>query len=163
MAYAAGQDVRWPLATLAILIGLIFVSVKRSDADQVNDQQAWYQRWSYSLWLGSNSPLLDLSRSSEWLSDLSLSGYAQTTSAMWANSAALTGFGRAAGEHHGANSLAVERNLLQLDANYLLSGNNSWFLRFWGVYEPPYPWEAQNIAGPDLVYDKSQSSFYNRY
>jgi hypothetical protein len=82
---------------------------------------------------------------------------------MWANSSSLTNFGRSSGEHHGANSLAVERNLLQLDANYVLNGNNSGFLRFWGVYEPPYPWQAQNIAGPDLQYDKSQSDFYNRY
>lgn len=163
MAYAAGQGVRWPVATLVILIGLIFVSVERSDADQVRDQRAWYQRWGDSLWLGSNSPLLDLSRSSGWLSGLSLSGYAQTTAAMWADSSALTGFGRAAGEHHGANSLAVQRNLLQLDANYFLNGDNAGFIRFWGVYEPPYPWEANNIAGPTLVYNKSQSDFYNRY
>src|SRR5262249_17104583 len=116
-----------------------------------------------TLWSGSSAPFVDVSRSWQWLRGLSLSGYAQTTSGMWVNSPALTEFGRSAGEHHGANSLAVERNLLQLDANYFLDGNNSGFLRFWGVYEPPYPWEAHNIAGPDLVYDKSQSDFYNRY
>jgi hypothetical protein len=116
-----------------------------------------------SLWSGSSAPFLDVSRSWPWLRGLSVTGYAQTTSGMWANSSSLTNFGRAAGEHHGANSLAVERNLLQLDANYLLDGNNSSFLRFWGVYEPPYPWEAHNIAGPTLIYDKSQSDFYNRY
>jgi hypothetical protein len=116
-----------------------------------------------NLWSGSNTPFVDVSRSWQWLRGLSLSGYAQTTSGMWVDSSSLTQFGRLSGEHHGANSLAVERNLLQLDANYFLDGNNSAFLRFWGVYEPPYPWEAHNIAGPDLVYDKSQSDFYNRY
>jgi hypothetical protein len=116
-----------------------------------------------NLWSGSSTPLVDVSQSWPWLRGLSLSGYGQTTSGMWVDSSSLTEFGRSSGEHHGANSLAVERNLLQLDANYLLDGNNSGFLRFWGVYEPPYPWEAHNIAGPDLIYDKSQSDFYNRY
>jgi len=116
-----------------------------------------------SLWLGANAPFLDVSQSWPWLRGLSLSGYGLTTSGIWANSSSLTNFGRAAGEHHGANSFAVERNLLQLDGNYLRDGENSWFLRFWGVYEPPYPWEAHNIAGPNLLYDKSQSDFYNRY
>lgn len=115
------------------------------------------------LWYGSSAPFVDLSQSWRWLRGFSLSGYAQTTSGIWANSSSLTDFGRSSGEHHGANSLAVERSLLQLDANYFLNGNNSWFLRFWGVYEPAYPWEAHNIAGSTLVYDKSQSDFYNRY
>jgi hypothetical protein len=82
---------------------------------------------------------------------------------MWADSAGLTKFGRSSGEHHGANSLAVQRNLLQLDVNYWLNGDNSGFLRFWGVYEPPYPWEAHDIQGPTPLFDKSQSDFYNRY
>jgi hypothetical protein len=115
------------------------------------------------IWLGGTTPFLDATRLPEWLKGLSISGFLQNTSGTWVNASGLTNFGRAAGEHHGANSLAVERNLLQLDVNYLSSGDNSGFLRFWGVYEPPYPWEAHNIAGPDLVYDKSQSSFYNRY
>jgi len=147
----------------AIVIGFMFVSVDRSGADEPGAEPAWYQRLDESFWLGSSSPFLDLSGSSEWLSGLSLSGYAQTTAAMWANSSALTRFGRAAGEHHGADSLAVQRNLLQLDANYSLNGDNAGFLRFWGVYEPPYQWEAHNIAGPTLVYSNSQSDFYNRY
>ena len=116
-----------------------------------------------SLWSGSNAPIVELSTSWRWLSGLSVTGYAQTTSGMWVDSSSLTQFGRSAGEHHGANSLSVERNLLQLDANYFLNGDNSGFVRFWGVYEPPYPWEAHNIAGPNLAYDKSQSDFYNRY
>jgi hypothetical protein len=113
--------------------------------------------------LGSSAPLVDVSRSGRWLRGLSVTGYGQTTSGIWANPSSLTEFGRSAGEHHSANSLAVERNLLQLDANYFLNGDNSSFLRFWGVYEPPYPWEVHNIAGPTLVYNESQSDFYNRY
>ncbi|MBV9182494.1 MAG: hypothetical protein JO356_14380 [Acidobacteria bacterium] len=148
-----------PIATLACILGITSASI----AQELNTNPPQHQRFGDSLWLGSNAPLVDVSRSWRWLRGLSLTGYLQTTSGMWANSSALTNFGRSAGEHHGANSLAVERNLLQLDFNYFLDGDNSWFLRFWGVYEPPYPWEAHNIAGPDLVYDKSQSDFYNRY
>jgi hypothetical protein len=122
-----------------------------------------YGHLASDIFAGSNEPFVDVSGSNEWLSGLSLSGFLQNTSGMWANSAALTNFGRQAGEHHGANSLAVERELMQLDANYLLNADNQFFLRFWLVYEPPYPWEAGNIAGPNLVYDESQSEIYNRY
>ena len=150
------------LTALAILT-CILVSAAMGAAEESDIERLEHYGLAESLWSGSNAPFVDVSQSSWWLRGLSISGYAQTTSGMWANSSSLTTFGRAAGEHHGANSLAVERNLLQLDANYFLNGDNSWFLRFWGVYEPPYPWEAHNIAGPSLVYDKSQSDFYNRY
>jgi len=145
-----------------LIIGFVLVRVRPNDAeDSVSAPSYW--KPAESLWLGSNVPFLDLRRSSGWSRGLSLSGFAQFTSGMWVNSSGLTEFGRAAGEHHGANSLAVERNLLQLDFNYFLDGNNAAFLRFWGVYESPYPWESGNISSPALVYDKSQSDFYNRY
>jgi hypothetical protein len=116
-----------------------------------------------AFFLGSNEPIFDVSHEDGWLSGLSVSGYLQNTSGMWANSTALTKFGREAGEHHGANSISVERELLQLDLNYRLNADNQFFLRFWDVYEPPYPWEAHNIAGPNFLYDHSQSEIYNRY
>jgi hypothetical protein len=116
-----------------------------------------------NLLAGSSEPFLDLSREDNLLSGLSVSGYFQNTTGMWVNSSALTRFGRDAGEHHGANSLSVERELLQLDANLELNANNHFFLRFWGVYEPPYPWESNNIAGPNLLFNQSQSEIYNRY
>ena len=122
-----------------------------------------YGSFAREIFTGGSEPLIDLSGSGTALSGLSLSGLLQNTSGMWANSATLTNFGRQAGEHHGANSLAVQRELMQLDTNYLLNADNQFFTRFWFVYEPPYPWEANNIAGPNLVYDKSQSEIYNRY
>jgi hypothetical protein len=165
MRGAMGQGgTNWcTLLLLATIAESVFVNALPSGVHGASAATPWYQGWVDSLWLGSNSPYLDISRSSGLLSGLSLSGYAQTTAGMWANSSALTNFGRAAGEHHGANSLAVERNLVQLDANYFLNGNNAGFVRFWGVYEPPYPWEAHNIEGPTLLYNLSQSDFYNRY
>lgn len=113
--------------------------------------------------LGASTPYLDESHNDGWLRGLSVSGFLQNTTGMWANAAALSRFGRATGEHHGKNALAVERELVQLDVNYVLNAGNQFFLRFWGVYEPPYPWEAGNIAGPALQFDHSQSRIYNRY
>jgi hypothetical protein len=145
------------------LLACFLTSATISPAGEPDVAPPQHHRLVESLWSGSNAPYVNVSQSPRWLRGLSVTGYAQTTSGIWVNSSSLTKFGRSSGEHHGANSLAVERNLLQLDTNYFLNGDNSWFLRFWGVYEPPYPWEAHNIAGPDLIYDKSQSDFYNRY
>lgn len=128
-----------------------------------DDASSGYGRFARNLLAGSNEPFIDVSGSGQWFNGFSLSGFLQNTSGMWDNSSALTNFGRQAGEHHGANSLAVERELMQLDANYLLNADNQFFVRFWLVYEPPYPWEAGNIAGQNLIYDKSQSEIYNRY
>src|SRR2546421_704717 len=114
----------WLGATIALLASLVGTTAAISASPS-------FQGFGSSLWSGSNSPFLDLSRSPGWLRGLSMSAFAQTTSGMWVNSSGLTNFGRSAGEHHGANSLAVERNLLQLDVNYLLNGDNSAFVRFW--------------------------------
>ncbi len=150
------------LSAMAVLV--FFLAAVNTSIANEHDTEPQQHHWLLDrLWSGSNAPLLEVSRSSRWLSGLSVTGYAENSSGIWVNSSSLTKFGRNAGEHHGANSLVVERNLLQLDANYSFDGNNSGFLRFWGVYEPPYPWEAHNIAGPDLIYDRSQSDFYNRY
>ena len=135
----------------------------RSYGQTSDDRGAGFRHFARGVFVGANEPFLDLSRSDDWFGGLSVSGFLQNTSGMWVNSSALTNFGRQAGEHHGANSLAVERELLQLDANYRLNANAQLFVRFWLVYEPPYPWEAHNIAGSNLIYDLSQSQIYNRY
>jgi hypothetical protein len=149
-----------PVLMIAAVLG---IPSSQSYGQMPDDASSACGRFARDIFTGSSEPLIDLRSSGAWLSGLSLSGFLQNTSGMWANSGALTHFGRAAGEHHGANSLSVERELLQLDSNYLLDANNQFFVRFWLVYEPPYPWEARNIAGPNLVYDKSQSEIYNRY
>jgi hypothetical protein len=153
------------LSTLVVVPAAAIFAILASfvDISSANAPSPSFGGFGRSLWSGSNSPFLDLSGSRGWLRGLSVSALAQVTLGMWANSSGLTNFGRPAGEHHGTNSLAVQRDLLQLDANYLLNGKNSAFLRFWSVYEPPYPWEAHNIQGRTLLYDKSQSDFYNRY
>jgi len=142
---------------LVLLLALVHLPARASD------QAIGTSGFASSLIFGSSVPLIDLGAEPDWLAGLSISGYLQNTSGMWANSSALTRFGRQAGEHHGANSLAVEREQIQLDFNYHLNTNNQFFVRFSGVYEPPYPWEAHNIEGTNLLYNQSQSEIYNRY
>jgi hypothetical protein len=148
------------LVAAALLCGL---EVRRGAAQEPPYGAGNSRQIFRNLLAGSSEPFLDLSCEDNLLSGLSVSGYFQNTTGMWVNSSALTRFGREAGEHHGANSLSVERELLQLDANLELNADNHFFLRFWGVYEPPYPWESHNIAGPNLLFNQSQSEIYNRY
>jgi len=85
---------------------------------------------THDVFLGSSEPIFDVSNEAGWLSGLSVSGFLQITSGMWANSTTLTSFGRQAGKQHGANSLSVERELVQLDLNYWFNANNQFFVRF---------------------------------
>ncbi len=128
-----------------------------------NAHPSWYTQFGDSLLTGSNAGILDLSESPGPIGGLSISGFLNNSSGMWADSSALRGFGRSSGEHHGSNSLSVERNWIQIDTNYVLDGNNKFFLRVWGVYEPSYPWEENTLLGPGSRYDRSQPDFYNRY
>jgi len=145
------------------MIAAVLAAKTSRSYGQTPGEPGAFCRFASDIFVGGNEPILDLSGSNEWFSGLSVSGFLQNTSGMWANSSAVTNFGRQAGEHHGANSLAVERELSQFDTNYLLNSDNQFFVRLWLVYEPPYPWEAHNIAGSNLVYNQSQSQIYNRY
>ena len=74
-----------------------------------------------------------------WLSGLHISGYASQTFGMWQNPSTLKDF------TDSRNNLAVARTLLQVDTNYRLNENNTFFMRAWFVYEPPYSWDSANI------------------
>ncbi len=90
--------------------------------------------------------------------DFHLTGFLQNQSGIWVNPPALREFAPP-GVHH-SNSLATERNWTQIDANYNI-GPNSFFLRFWGVYEPPYPNESHLVKpgqATNRIYD-----FYNQW
>lgn len=132
-------------------------------AQSQDNTEPWYVEFGNRILTGSNAPALDVRDMPPPIRGLSISGFLSSTSGMWANPSALRNFGRSAGEHHGSNSLAMERNLVQVDTNWKIDANNKIFVRFWGVYEPPYPWEAHDIQGPGGIYDRNQSSFYNRY
>jgi hypothetical protein len=96
-----------------------------------------------------------------WLSGLHISGYGSQTFGMWQNPTALKQYTLS------RNNLAVARSLLQIDGNYRLNENNTFFARGWFVYEPPYSF---NSANNPLYHTPQNNSFghmmngiYNTY
>jgi len=73
-----------------------------------------------------------------WLSGLHISGYGSQTFGMWQNPPTLVAYTPS------RNNLAVARSLLQIDGNYRLNENNTFFARGWFVYEPPYSFNSAN-------------------
>jgi hypothetical protein len=100
---------------------------------------------------------------SSWLSGLHISGYASQTFGMWQNPTALKAYTRS------RNNLAVARSLLQIDENYRLNENNTFFMREWFVYEPPYSYNSANnpfySAGTPFhsSFGTYMNGFYNNY
>lgn len=134
----------WCALALAILLAGWMPAAHAQD----QNPEPWYTEFGKRVFTGSNVPALDSGDLPHALQGLSISGFVSNTSGIWANPVALRNFGRAAGEHHPANSLAMERNWTQIDLNWTIDANNKLFVRFWGVYEPPYPWEAHNLEVP---------------
>jgi len=99
--------------------------------------------------IGSNTPWLDLSETPGPFQGLSVSGFVNSNTGMWVNSDGIR-------YNRSKNSLAIERNWLQLDINYILNSTNRFFIRGWVVYEPPYPFEYR--AGLT-----DMSDYYNTY
>jgi Protein of unknown function (DUF1302) len=147
-----------PLA-VALLAVALCLGIGAGRAFAQDQGTPWYEK----PFFGSAAPLIDLRESPGPLQGLSITGFFNNTTGMWVNSDALSNFSRSAGEHHGKNALATERNWLQLDFNYHLGGNDKFFLRFWGVYEPPYAFDQGNILDENVLYTKNLSDFYNRY
>jgi hypothetical protein len=85
-----------------------------------------------------------------WLEGLEISGAAVQTFGMWQNPSALQDFTPS------RNNLAVARTRLQVDENYSLNDNNSFFMREWFVYEPPYSFNSANNGG----YANASNPFY---
>src|SRR5579863_4683494 len=83
----------------------------------------------------SSTKLLPDGQASEssWLSGFHMSGYATQTFGMWQDPSSTHAWTRS------SNQLAVSRTLLQVDENYRLNENNTFFAREWFVYEPPTP------------------------
>jgi hypothetical protein len=67
------------------------------------------------------------------------------------------------------NNLAVARSLLQIDENYRLNEDNTFFAREWFVYEPPYSYNSANnaqysAASPTHAsYGHMMNGYYNTY
>jgi len=102
-----------------------------------------------------------------FIKNLHITGFLQNTSATWVNSSAME-YNKDRWGKLNRNSLASERNLLQIDVNDDFTENDSMFLRAWFVYEPNYPWETGCTnanplgAGPHAV-THCTSDFYNDY
>src|SRR5260370_11983340 len=75
-----------------------------------------------------------------WLSGLNITGYGNQMFGMWQNPSALKDWTPS------RNNLAVSRSLLQVDENYRLNANNTFFMREWFVYEPPYAFNSATIG-----------------
>jgi hypothetical protein len=88
-----------------------------------------------------------------------VSGYAAQTFGMWQNPTALREYTPS------RNNLAVARSLLQVDENYRLNENNTFFMREWFIYEPPYSFNsANNTAWSTASPNKSSfGHFMNGY
>ncbi len=107
-----------------------------------------------TLLLGSPTPFIDVSENPGWLQGLSVSGFVNSLTGMWVNSSGIR-------YQKSKNSLASERNWLQLDINYILNGDNRFFIRGWVVYEPAYRFEYKgNASGPGI---EDMSDYYNQY
>src|SRR5208283_767668 len=102
-----------------------------------------------------------------FIKNLHITGFLQNTSATWVNSSAME-YNKDRWGKLNRNSLAAERQLLQIDVNDDFTENDSMFLRSWFVYEPNYPWETgcdnANLtgAGPTAV-THCNADFYNQY
>ena len=84
---------------------------------------------------GSGGPV---AAESGWLSRFHVTGYLSEQFGMWQNPSGLRSFTPA------RNNLAVARTTLQLDENFQLDENNSFFMREWFTYDPPYSWNSAN-------------------
>jgi hypothetical protein len=98
---------------------------------------------------------------SSWLTGLHISGYGSQSFGMWQNPTALRAYTPS------RNNLAVARSLLQIDENYRLNENNTFFAREWFVYEPPYSYNSANNAqysdATHASYGHMMNGFYNTY
>jgi len=90
---------------------------------------------------------------SELRDNLHLSGYIQSNYGLFYNTE-----GSKWWVHTDLNSIESLRQLGQLDLNESYGEHLQFFARFWGVYEPPYPFEDQASVGASSLDD-----FYNEY
>jgi hypothetical protein len=98
---------------------------------------------------------------SSWLSGLHISGYGTQIFGMWQNPTALRAYTPS------RNNLAESRSLLQIDNNYRLNENNTFFARLWFGYEPPYSFNSANNSqyadAAHASFGHFMNGYYNTY
>ncbi len=85
--------------------------------------------------------------------NLHISGYIQSNYGLFYNTEGTKWW-----PHHHLNSIESLRQLGQIDLNESFGEHLQFFARFWGVYEPNYPFENDAKMG-----DANLSDFYNEY
>jgi hypothetical protein len=87
---------------------------------------------------------------SSWLQRFHVTGYLSEQFGFWQNPTALRSFTPS------RNNLAVARTTLQVDENFQLDESNSFFMREWFTYDPPYSWNSAN----NKIYSRAQSCVF---
>ena len=123
---------------------------------------------SYAQDAGAGGAGATQSSEPAFIKNLHITGFFQNTSATWVNSSAqeYNTYGPIGNKTLNRNSLAAERNMIQVDINDDFTENDSMFMRLWGVYEPSYPWETgclDKTGGLDGQKVHCTSDFYNQY
>jgi hypothetical protein len=84
-----------------------------------------------------------------WLQRFHLSGYLSEQAGVYQDPPGLSSLTRS------RNNLAVARTTLQADENFQLDEHNSFFMREWFTYDPPYYWNSANnplySRPPDVI------------
>ncbi len=130
------KPVRTKLSGLLLLVVSIALAALAANARSAlaqapgGSQTAEAPMWRSALF-GSSAPLIDVSEQPGYLQGLSVSGFVNQLNGMWIDSSAIR-------YQRSKNSVAAERSWLQLDINYILNGDNRFFVRGWVVYEPAY-------------------------
>ncbi len=160
------------LAALAVGIAAVAVSIGPSAAVSYAQEQGTATTTVSTTTTQSSTPA--------FIKNLSITGFFQNTTATWIDSQeAAKGFGSTIAGNTNVwgtrvqNSLASERQLVQIDVNDALTENDSMFLRAWFVYEPSYPWEQGCLGsgaywqgvlnGQSVAKTHCTSDFYNVY
>ncbi|MGH9828575.1 MAG: DUF1302 family protein, partial [Blastocatellia bacterium] len=123
------------VAALGLLVGVTGLCVNPSWAGDVSSVPAN----TLSVTNTVSNVMPQASAENGWLSGLHVSGFLSQTFGMWQNPTTLKDYTTS------RNNLATSRTWLQVDTNYRLNDNNTFFLRSWFVYEPPYSWDSANI------------------
>jgi hypothetical protein len=158
-------------ALYCLLYGIAFRAIAAADSSspQVPSQPTYSGNsgwWDAIVRGGPVGPILG-NHSSE-LGEFHITGFLQSQTGMWVNSSNLREF---TGKQNGgtfpkvriphSNSLATERNWMSVDTNYTI-GPNSFFVRWYGAYEPAYPNENNlHAAGPRT--EGPIPDFYNQH
>ena len=132
-----------------IPITLFWLAIVGVSASAVSAQDQGFAGAMRDAAIGSNTPWIDFTESQGPLQGLSVSGFVSNTTGMWVNSTAIR-------YQRSKNSLASQRDWLQMDINYKLDGNNRFFIRGWIVYEPAYRFEYKGGM-------TDMSDYYNQY